>query len=353
MRLKFALSGLCSSVIQRRAARWTFVCGLSVAAGLGTAPAARAESVDAATRASARKLALDGIAELQRGNAERASEKLEKAYQLMRVPSVGLWSARAFAKRGLLVEASERYRETTRLSAQPGENAVQSQARKDAQTEFDALTPRIPSLVVAVDGLSGVEPQLTLDGAELPAALLGEERPVNPGEHRVRAEAQGEAQQEVVTLTEAQSRRVTLHFKIQPKPAASSPPPSAPQPHAVDVTSSAVDSPRVLPYLALGVGGAALIVGSVSGALALEQKRTIDRSDDCQQNRCLPSMQHDVNRLQTLRTLSTVGFIGAGVFIAGGVTLWLTSAKPSQSALGRPRLRYGLGPASANISGEF
>lgn len=355
MRPKFGPAAPTHFGVQRRVARWVLVCSLSGGICASFAPTARAESVDAATRSSARKLALDGIAELQRGSAERASEKLEKAYQLMRVPSVGLWSARALVKRGLLVEGSERYRETLRLSVQPGENAIQTQARKDAQAELEALTPRIPTLIVAVDGVTGVGVQLTLDGAELPAALLGEERPVNPGEHRVRAEAVGEAQQEVLTLRETESRRVTLHFKNQPQAVVSKAEPRAPQPLPAHPTSSTQPehAPRVLPYLALGVGGAALIVGSVSGVLALGQKRTLDRSDDCEQNHCLPSMQHDVDRLQTLRTVSTIGFIGAGVFIATGVTLWLSTPKPSETARAVPRLRYGLGPASATISGEF
>jgi hypothetical protein len=40
-----------------------------------------------------------------------ASDKLVKAYHLLKVPSFGLWSARALEKRGLLLEALARYLE--------------------------------------------------------------------------------------------------------------------------------------------------------------------------------------------------------------------------------------------------
>jgi len=48
-------------------------------------------------------------------NYNLASSRLEKAYVLLNVPSLGLWSARALAKRSLLVEAANRYYEVTSL----------------------------------------------------------------------------------------------------------------------------------------------------------------------------------------------------------------------------------------------
>jgi hypothetical protein len=59
---------------------------------------------DAATRAAARKLAEDGVAALQSGDAKGAAQKLDKAFRMLLVPSVGLWSGRALIKQGLLVE---------------------------------------------------------------------------------------------------------------------------------------------------------------------------------------------------------------------------------------------------------
>jgi hypothetical protein len=94
--------------------RAVLVLGLAALALTHTAVAADDE--DAATRSSARKVAMVGVAALQQGNADVAAEKLEKAFQILRVPSVGLWLARALRKRGQLVEASEHYLEASRLT---------------------------------------------------------------------------------------------------------------------------------------------------------------------------------------------------------------------------------------------
>jgi hypothetical protein len=98
---------------------------------------------DPAMRSAGRKLALDGIALFQQGKPAEASQKLEKAYQLLQVPSVALWSARALEQRGLLVEASERYMEASRLTGFKGDKDVQLQAQKDAARELEKLLPRV------------------------------------------------------------------------------------------------------------------------------------------------------------------------------------------------------------------
>jgi Tfp pilus assembly protein PilF len=95
-----------------RRGRALIPCLLGVLSLAGTALA----EVDDATRASARQLGYAGVEEFQGGQYESARAKLEKAYRVLKAPSLGLWSARALEKLGKLVEASERYLEVTRLS---------------------------------------------------------------------------------------------------------------------------------------------------------------------------------------------------------------------------------------------
>ncbi len=47
------------------------------------------------------------------------------------------------------------------------------------------LWPRIPNLVVAVEGAGENDVSVTLDGKPIPSSLLGEEQPANPGPHRL------------------------------------------------------------------------------------------------------------------------------------------------------------------------
>jgi hypothetical protein len=95
-----------------------------------------------ATRGAARDLGADGVEDYQAGKYGEASEKLGRAFEILRVPSLGLWSARALAKEGKLVEASERYLDVSRLDATKGDTAVQKQAQAEAASEREALQPR-------------------------------------------------------------------------------------------------------------------------------------------------------------------------------------------------------------------
>src|SRR5882724_10278109 len=92
------------SMTSFRNARLVACCAL-----LFVALPAHAQDIDDATRAAARKLGTAGVESYQSGQFQVASEKLEKAYRMLQVPSLGLWSARALVKLGHLVEAQERY----------------------------------------------------------------------------------------------------------------------------------------------------------------------------------------------------------------------------------------------------
>lgn len=91
--------------------RGALVLSLTLLVSSLALPAWGQEGDSPALRSAGRKLAQDGVALLQQSKVEEASQKLEKAYELLKVPSVALWSARALEQRGLLVEASERGRQ--------------------------------------------------------------------------------------------------------------------------------------------------------------------------------------------------------------------------------------------------
>jgi hypothetical protein len=189
--------------------RLTFALGLGL---LLAATTASAEPVDDATRGAARKLGNAGVEAYQAGDFPTAHEKLDKAYRVLKVPSLGLWSARAFVKLGKLVEASERYLEVTRLGLEGGDVTVQKQAQVDAQKELDALAPRVPSIVVVVQGAKPEEVSISVDGTPITSALIGESRPANPGMHAVVGKtSSGEARADVIAV-EGKQVTATLVF---------------------------------------------------------------------------------------------------------------------------------------------
>src|SRR5262245_32884810 len=95
-------------------------------------PASGQTSIEDDARAAARTTGYEGVAAFEQGRYEEAHEKLDRAYELMRVHTLGLWSARAMVKRGLLVAAAERYLEVARMPVVHGDAAVQSEARDTA-----------------------------------------------------------------------------------------------------------------------------------------------------------------------------------------------------------------------------
>jgi hypothetical protein len=308
--------------------------------------AVRAED-DAATRQAARKLAEDGVAALQNGDAATAVQKLEKAQQMLKAPSIALWSARALRKRGHLVEAAERLREALRLPS-TGDAAVQEQAKREAETELAELTPRIPVLVIQIEGEEPQRVSVTLDGAPVPSALLGEERPINPGPHRVIATRGSEQTSADVTLAEAERQEAKLTFNAvtsTAKPVVVFSPPASETERAPD---------RTLAYVALGAGAAGLVLGGVTGALAIGKKSSLDDNPACQSDRCTRAAEDDVKSLRLFRTVSTIGFVAGGVLAATGVVLLVTAKpSPSQAATTPRRLSLGLGAGLVQLAGSF
>jgi hypothetical protein len=96
------------------------------------------------------------------------------------------------------------------------------------------------------------------------------------------------------------------------------------------------------------VGGAGLVFGGVTGAMVLGKQDDLEANSRCGDNACGPSQKGDVDSYNSLRTLSTVGFIAGGVVAAAGVVIVLTAPK-TQS----PSAALWLGPSSAGVRGSF
>ncbi len=322
-----------------------------LAGALLAAPLA-AQPVDDATRSAARAMGNEGLDDYDAGRYEAAFDKLNRAYEVVQVPTLGVWSARALVKLERLVEAAERYREVIRQQAE-GDQELFEKAKADANAELAELEPRIPTLRFQIEGVPTDRAEVTVDGVTVPAPLLGAPRPVNPGTHRVQASAGGNPVSVEVTVEERESKPVVLELtgdgeSPQPDspPEDASPPPGGRAGPGVDAPSSSGSGQRTAGFVALGVGGLGLVVGSVTGAMVLSKDGAL--SDDCPDNICDRGRESEVNQINSLRTLSTVGFIVGGVGAATGVTLLLTAPKAKE-----PTAAVWLGPGSVGVRGRF
>lgn len=161
---------------------------------------------DDATRAAARALGTEGVEAYQSRDYAKAVEKLKQAYSVLHVPSLALWQARALTQTGRWVQATELYLEATRLEVSGSQASVQRQAQSDAQSELDALLPRVPSIVIQVIGAESAQLQIDLDGTSVPSGLVGAKRPTDPGVHVITVRHGEPTEQQRINLVERNSQ---------------------------------------------------------------------------------------------------------------------------------------------------
>ena len=227
----------------RRAARLA-----TFASVLAFATPTLAQTTQDAERAAARTLGYEGSELYRAGDYAAALDKLDRAYRVLQVPSLGLWSGRCMEELGQLVAAAERYLETTRLELPDQGREVHEEAQRDAAALREQLLPRIPHLVIEVTGAEPGTLDVRIDDAPLSTALLGTRVPIDPGTHRIEVQRDDTVKQAEVEAVESDTARVTLTFDPEPEappPApAPLPPPVAPPPAHRRVCPKAATSPH-------------------------------------------------------------------------------------------------------------
>jgi hypothetical protein len=305
-----------------------------LAIALGARPAFADEPpLDDASRAAVRDLGYAGMDDYDAGRYPEAIDKLERAYQVLKAPALALWSARALTKVGRLVEASERYLDATR-SPSVGEAEVQERARREAESERVELDKRIPHVVFRIQNAGGSPVMLTVDGKAVPSALLTAPRRVDPGVHAIVARRGADVVEAKVEIGEREERAIDLVFPVRVESPASKAPNAEPR-------APATDPRKTLAVVSWIVGGVGLAGALVAGGLALGEKSDLEA--ECPSRRCLPAQHDAVDRYDLLKTLSTIGFVTAGVGAGTGTVLWMTA--PTQARAPSTGLVIGISGA--------
>jgi tetratricopeptide (TPR) repeat protein len=314
--------------------------GCCCAAALGLwLLASAAAAQDESTLAAARQLGQQGVALYEQGDYIGASQKLERAFAAVKVPTLGLWSGRALEKLGKLVEASQRYREVTLIALRVTDSQVLRNAQADAQKAYDALASRIPQLTVELDGASADEASVTIAGKAVPSALIGAAVPVNPGTLDVEAHRGGDVAKEQVVLREGEQRTIKLHFEQAAGPAhapsaaeaaASVAPAAAPASQPEDDAAASGHHSSIVPWVIVGAGGALVVTGGVFVALALSAKSNVTNVADGTK---WSAVSGDYDHVPTYSTLGFV-LLGAGAAaITTGLVLKFTHRDSEETAV--------------------
>lgn len=351
-------------------------------------------------RSGARAAASEGLKAFDAKKWADALDLFRRAESLVHAPPHLLYMARANVQLGHLVEAHELYERIRNENITPDKPHAFQQAHADAETELAALEPSIPYVKVVVAGGGSKAVALTVDGAPVNAALIGVARPIDPGEHKLQATAEGlKSDVASVVLKKGETQTVTLELRPSPStpapavvpptpapppaaatppapiapPPAASPPPSPPPPDvsqpapspAPPSSGSGSSGARIGSYVSFGVGAVGVGVGVA--LLVVSHSKESQATDLC----TLPNggcPGKDENQIKSLdsdsksdRAISIVGFAVGGAAIVTGVALLFVhggseSGAPHAAAAHRdlglvvhPWVSLG----SAGLSGSF
>ncbi|EYF08024.1 hypothetical protein [Chondromyces apiculatus] len=288
-------------------------------------------------KAAARSLWSQASEALSAGKYAEAIDLAGRAEALVHAPTHLLLVARAQAKLGRLVEAKETYLKVTREELAATASSAFKGAQDTAREELAAIEPRIGAVKVTLQGAGGRKVPVKIDDHEVPEALVGVYRPLDPGQHRVSAHPPGLSPvEQPLTLEDGEKKELTL---VIPEAAAPSDGPAGagrepgkgdaggPPGGGPDTGSSKGGS--ALTWVGIGAGALGLAGLGVGVAFTVIGGGTQGDADDqftaCQPAGCTSSQQGEITQLDkdaaSQKTIGVIGLIGGGVLLAGGVTL--------------------------------
>jgi hypothetical protein len=282
----------------------------------------------------------EGFAKREKGDAKGALKAFEEADGIMHVPTTGLEVARSLADVGRLGDARETALRVSKLPTQPKEPAPFAQARKEAEALAAQFLARMPKLTVRTSGLAeGETADITVDDKALP-----DDGKLDPGHHKIVAKAGDREQTDEVDLVERETKTVEIEFKAKAKPSKG------------DAESSDGSTSTTLMYAGFGTAGGLAVVGTISGIVALNAAASA--RSKCAGQTCQRTLvQGDVDTSNTMGTVSTVSFVGAGIGAVVGLYGFFT--RPDAPKKAKPKDTSGafiepyVTPSGAGLHGTF
>ncbi len=328
-------------------------CSAAIAVALFAAslPPAFAEPTPQ-DKSTARDAVLAGREMRAKKDFKRALEKFKVAYALVPSPITAYEVGRAYVDAGLLVEGYEKLVEASNMPPKPSESAEAKKARGEAKQFADDTAPRIPSISVKLDNAptNGAAVVVTVDERTIPTDALAAPLKVNPGIHEIVATVEGATpKRKSVSVDEAEAKTVTLKLPDAPKPTSeTSKRPTRDRTTRVEPASGA----STWTYVGFTVAGVGLVVGGVTGVLALSKASTLDGDGCTPDHRCPTAASGDVSSYNALRFASFASFavaiVGVGIGV-GGLVVGGSKEQPKRGVVVTPWI--GLG--SVGLRGAF
>ncbi len=321
-----------------RVCRWhSFV----LASSLALAPASVFAKPNKKEIAAAQKADREGQRLEKKKSYEEARDAYQKALEIHDSAETRIRLAGVEDELGHLIEAVGHYR--TALEAKK----LSFHSRTKAKQSLKRLEKRIPSLTLEIPkGFSG---NVWVDDEEVSKGSLSEPLEVNPGSHKVRAEADGYKEfSEEITLQEKDKKNLTILLTELP---ASEPAPVKDEEAPKEKKDSG--GSNALAYVSIGIGVVGVGVGTYMGLQARSTKSDLDGK--CQSNVCSQSERDLYDKGKSQANVATVGFVVGAVGIGLGTVLLLTGGKgkAKAEAAQEASLTPVVGPGNVGLRGVF
>jgi drug/metabolite transporter superfamily protein YnfA len=291
--------------------------------------------------------------------------------------------AQCYEHIGKLASAQAIYRDLARADSYPRGPSVPPErdraGRKDAGKRADALDKRVPKLRLT---LAAPPPGLvvTLDGSDA-TRLVGSDRPVDLGAHKIHATAPGHSDFETTATITDEARTVSVAIELSATAAVPvadvrglPPGGSAAEGRrgSIDTPVAAIDgaAPVMVPPpeppavsrssrktygVVVAAGGGVLVAtGLVFGQLASSKWK--DAQDACENKICADAAALNAGVVSDARsraTASTVLVIGGAVAVAAGAVLYLTAPRARATSAWRVTPSAGASGLAVTLDGRF
>jgi tetratricopeptide (TPR) repeat protein len=238
-------------------------------------------------------------------------------------PEIGakLNVARCYQEWGKLATAWRWYTEAEQMASKAGDDRAKRIHALIADLDHDV--PRLRLSLPADAALDGVV--IRLDGIELPAAEISQERRVDPGSHRIETIVNGAARSKTIAVERGASD-VVLDVPVRSRQrGATSPSPPAPVPELP------ADRGQTRRLLGLGTAGVGVVVIGIAGIVTLNARSDYQHAldgycggatDMCDDTGL--SRTHSARHRANIATVVTLAGVAA---VAGGVYLYLSGRR--------------------------
>ena len=297
--------------------------GAALVGMLGALPA----SAQPKPPAQAAELFRKGLDDMMAGRFDTGCPALAESHRLDPRAGTLFTLAECENKAGHVASAAIRYQEYLHLFATLSPDQQEKQRGREliSAQQAAALAPRIPKLTLVLPPDAPAGTVVKRDGVVVEPSALGTATPIDPGEHSLAAEAPGKPAYETrFQITASEHKRVVIELG---PPAAAPATTAAPPPVEPPSDGSAL---RTAGLVVGGVGLAAVVVGAITGGLAMSENGKA--KDNCNGTVCNQDGLDAIDRTRPLGNASTACFVVGGVGLAAGVLMFVLAPSGEMEA---------------------